>query len=121
MENPNYIYNIQVNLVIMKEDNPSLKEGKMDLIKEKLDMIKKDLFSKVNDFCVMEESHKFTVNLLGKFEPYSYDRRKWNDSLMKYDSSELWAKGETKDIISKVFDGYKVNIFIGFMNFERLE
>lgn len=120
MENPNYIYNIQVNLTILKSENLPLTKGCFGLVSEKVELIKKELFSKVNDCCIMEESHKFTVNLLGKFDPYHYDKRKWNNSLLKYKSSEFWAKGETKEIVGRAFEGHTVHIFIGFMNFEKL-
>lgn len=73
MKNQNFISNIQLNILIDKNKNPNLT---LENIKEMMNNVNNDLLKKVNQDCYYSESHQFTINVIGEFEPYSYDRRK---------------------------------------------
>ena len=119
MENKNYIYNIQVNILFNKEDNQHFSFYKEE-IQNMLEAFNRDIFKKVNEKMIYFESCGTTINVLGEFDPYHYDRLKNSDSLMEYDSTYKWVKGEVSKNVKEKFKGLNLKCYVGFTKFEEL-
>ena len=120
VDNKDYIHALQVNISMSKDSNPHLKKEGRNLITQEIDEVKENLFAKIYDLVVYEESHHVTVNILGKFKPYKDDHRKRSDSMMKYPSTQEWMTGASKEIIEEAFKDHEVKIYIGINNYQKV-
>lgn len=116
----NFIHNVQINILIKKEENTHLKNDGYEYIKNKLNSLGYDLFSKVNQECLMEESHQFTLNIIGKFDPFHNDKEKQTDYLLKYDTDEEFTKGTIQEVINYIFKKEEIHARFGKMSFQDL-
>lgn len=117
--NKDYLHNIQLNIFIKKDEQTQ--KVSQSIIKKHIDALNTELFEKVHTCIIYEESHDISINILGVFSPYkNTDRRKYSDSIMKYDNSEDWFLGETKLLVEKHLKNFKAHVFYGKMKFQAL-